>query len=162
MNKHVKNILLAASLALFSAMCVAADGAPRFKLPSEKGIVDLGKLRGQVVYVDFWASWCPPCQKSFPWMNEMHTKYRKKGLKIVAINVDDSREPIAKFLKRNPADFTIAYDPGGNTAKKYNLQGMPTSYIIDRKGKIQKIHVGFRKRDEAYLEKQLLAALSGS
>lgn len=161
MKNRMKNLLLFMGLTLFSAMTIAADGAPPFKLPSEKGMVDLQKMRGQVVYVDFWASWCPPCRKSFPWMNEMHNKYKKEGLKIVAINLDNDREPIQKFLEKNPADFTIAYDPGGNIAKKYNLQGMPTSYIIDRNGKIKKIHIGFRKRDEAELEKQLVAALSG-
>ncbi len=148
--------LVVFALPLSSAL---ADTAPNFKLPSQNGIVSLDALRGQVVYVDFWASWCGPCRKSFPWMNEMQRKYSKQGLKIVAINLDTDRDPISKFLGQNPADFTVAYDPGGNVAKKYNLMGMPSSFIIDRKGNIQNVHVGFRQEDRAELENRIVSTL---
>ncbi len=96
------------------AACAVALGeaAPAFALPNAAGQnVDLDKLRGSVVYVDFWASWCGPCKRSFPWMNEMTRKYGPKGLTIVAINVDKKREDAEKFLKVAPAEFTVVYDP---------------------------------------------------
>ena len=118
-------------------------------------MVDLSELKGQVIYLDFWASWCTPCRKSFPWMNEMQNKYKKDGLKIVAVNLDKSRDLIDKFLLRTPAEFTIAFDPGGQLAQSYNLVGMPTSYLIDRLGHIQATHIGFRKKDKAKLEAKI-------
>ncbi len=159
MIKKLKTFLPFLVLGLLMSTALA-DSAPGFKLPSEAGVVNLDRLKGQVVYLDFWASWCAPCRKSFPWMNEMHRKYEKQGLKVIAVNLDQDRDPITQFLKQNPADFTIAYDPGGNTAKKYNLMGMPTSFIIDRKGNIQKTHIGFRQDDKKELENLIVSALA--
>lgn len=158
---------LLVAVALFTLFIVtfgnhsyAADAAPDFKIPTAKGMADLSKLKGKVVYVDFWASWCVPCRKSFPWMNAMHKKYKDQGLEIIAVNLDKSREPIDEFLKKLPADFTIAYDPAGTVAEAYGLKGMPSTYIIDRTGVLQFSHIGFREKDQDDLEnkiKELLA-----
>lgn len=152
--------LLCAALT-FATPVFAADPAPDFKLPSAKGMVELSKLKGKVVYVDFWASWCTPCRKSFPWMNELHKKYKDQGLEVVAVNLDKSREPIDEFLAKIPADFTIAYDPSGGAATTYKVSGMPSSYLIDRNGQLQVAHIGFRDKDKVTMEskiKELLAA----
>ena len=144
----------------FATPAFAADAAPDFKLPSAKGMVELSKLKGKVVYVDFWASWCIPCRKSFPWMNELHKKYKDQGLEVVAVNLDKSREPIDDFLAKTPADFTIAYDPSGGTATNYKVSGMPSTYLIDRNGLLQLSHIGFRDKDKVEMEskiKELLA-----
>lgn len=159
MRNNSRTFSLFLILGLFMTTALA-DSAPGFKLPAQSGIVNLERLKGQVVYLDFWASWCAPCRKSFPWMNEMHRKYEKQGLKVIAVNLDQERAPIDKFLQKTPAEFTIAFDPGGNTAKKYNLMGMPTSFIIDRRGNIQKTHVGFRQNDKQELENMILSALA--
>ena len=151
--------LLCAAM-IFTTPVLAAEPAPDFKLPSAKGMVELSKLKGKVVYVDFWASWCIPCRKSFPWMNELHKKYKDQGLEVVAINLDKSREPIDAFLAKTPADFTIAYDPSGGAATSYKVAGMPSSYLIDRSGLLQVAHVGFRDKDKVEIEnkiKELLA-----
>lgn len=86
------------------------SSAPAFELPTADKPVRLADLKGQVVYVDFWASWCVPCKLSFPFMNDMHAKYGPLGLTIVAISVDRKREDTDRFLRATPARFVIAYD----------------------------------------------------
>src|SRR5438552_16018809 len=94
------------------------ERAPPFALPTAAGdTVSLERLRGKVVYVDFWASWCGPCRRSFPWMNEMQRRYGSHGLSIVAINVDKKRADASRFLTETPAEFTVVYDsPGAGPA----------------------------------------------
>jgi len=107
--------------------------------------------KGKVVYVDFWASWCVPCRKSFPWMNEMQVKYQEQGLVILSINLDAQAELAEKFLRQTPANFAIIYDAKGTLAKKFQLKGMPSSYLFNRQGKLISAHSGFNgKKKEKY------------
>lgn len=122
-----------------------AGPAPAFSLKGDNGSVSLKKYRGKVVYLDFWASWCVPCRKSFPWMNEMQKKYHAKGFEVIGINLDESQGDAKNFLKQIPAHFTVAYDPNGVTPGKYHVEVMPTSFLIDRKGNLVKTHRGFKK-----------------
>ena len=151
--------------ALFIAICTpnvfAAQKAPGFSLKSDNSTINLSAYRGKVVYVDFWASWCKPCRKSFPFLNEMHNRYEKKGLKVIGINLDAEISDARKFLKRYPASFSIAYDPEGKTPKQYKLSVMPTSYLIDRRGNIIDIHKGFREDDRDQLEARIKKLLYG-
>lgn len=143
----------------FNQAAIAADTAPNFVLPTGSGTVSLAALKGKVVYLDFWASWCPPCRKSFPWMSDLQQRYGKLGLAVVAVNVDKTRDLAAKFLSEVPAAFTVAYDPDGKAADSYHVPGMPSSFIIDRTGKIQAIHIGFRNEDIPGIEESLRTAL---
>jgi thiol-disulfide isomerase/thioredoxin len=129
--------------------------APEFKLEGQNKPVELSKYRGQVVYLDFWASWCQPCRKSFSWMNKMQSLYGKEGFKVIAINLDESREKANTFLKQVPAGFDVAFDPRGNTAESYNIKAMPSSYIIDKHGKVVHANLGFRGDDEEKLEEKI-------
>ena len=139
----------------------AAKKAPDFKLATtDGGTVALSQHRGEVVYVDFWATWCPPCRKSFPWMEKMHNKYSDLGLKIIAVSLDGKREVIDQFLKTMPASFTIAHDPQGKSAENFGLKGMPTSYLIDMKGNVHETHTGFKASDENKLEAKIKALLT--
>ena len=138
---------------------MAAEAAPNFELPTNKGTLTLADLKGKVVYLDFWASWCPPCRKSFPWMNEMERRYSRQGLTVIAVNLDKDHDLAAKFLNEVPANFTVAYDPQGTVAESYHVPGMPSSFIIDRNGRIQTIHVGFREEDTTDLEETLRSTL---
>ena len=145
---------------LLFALPVAADTlAPDFSLPGRDQTVNLSAMRGKVVYVDFWASWCKPCQQSFPWMNRMQKQYREQGLVVVGINLDKSRELSDDFLKKIPANFTLAYDPDGKMATAYRVKGMPSSYLIDRQGRIQKTHIGFREETSGDMEAAIRALL---
>lgn len=133
----------------------ALEAAPDFTLDGLQGQVSLGEHRGKVVYLDFWASWCAPCRQSFPWMNELKARYGDKGLKIIAINLDKAREDSAAFLAATSPQFTIAFDPEGKIAERYRVMGMPSSYLIDRNGRLHHSHIGFRDKDKAALEQQL-------
>jgi len=126
--------------------------APDFKLEGKQKQVKLSDYRGQIVYLDFWASWCQPCRKSFTWMNKMQSLYGKEGFKVIAINLDESRQKADKFLEQIPANFDIAFDPRGNTAKTYNVKAMPSSYLIDKHGNVIHANLGFRGNDEEKLE----------
>lgn len=101
------------------------------------------KLRGQWLYVDFWASWCGPCKKSFPFMNQMQTTFKDKNLKVIAISVDDTESAAVKFLKYNETNFWVFHDPKGKLAEKFKVPGMPSSYLINPAGEIVYKHVGF-------------------
>jgi len=103
----------------------------------------LAKHKGEVVYLDFWASWCVPCRKSFPWMNMVQEKYQTKGFSIISVNLDADYALAQKFLKENPASFSVIYDPKGKLAKHFKIQGMPSSMLIGRDGKIKQRHTGF-------------------
>jgi cytochrome c biogenesis protein CcmG, thiol:disulfide interchange protein DsbE len=135
-----------------AAPVFAAEPAPAFTLPGRDQPVSLAALHGKVVYVDFWASWCVPCRKSFPWMNSLQKRYADQGLVIVAVNLDKSRELSDRFLSEVPTELTIAYDPDGKTATAYQVKGMPSSYLIDRAGRIHSSHIGFREESAADME----------
>lgn len=136
------------------------ETAPEIVATSNGTAVTLASLRGQWVYLDFWASWCGPCKQSFPWMNEMHSKYGSRGLRIIAINVDAKASDAERFLGGTPAKFAIAYDPKGETPKRYAVKAMPTSYLIDPKGRVTLVHAGFRENDRAALEATFVNALN--
>jgi len=150
-------------ISLFSLNQYAhAEKAIDFNLPSDNGNIKLSSLKGNIVYVDYWASWCPPCRKSFPWMNKMHSKYEAQGLKIIGISLDSTRKNANKFLKKMPALFNIAYDHEGKTADDYKVQVMPTSYLIDRKGNLIYTHKGFNNKDKQKLEEEFKKALANN
>jgi cytochrome c biogenesis protein CcmG, thiol:disulfide interchange protein DsbE len=135
-----------------AAPVFAAELAPTFTLPGRNQPVSLAALHGKVVYVDFWASWCIPCRKSFPWMNSLQKRYANQGLVIVAVNLDKTRELSDRFLSEVPAEVTIAYDPEGKVASAYKVKGMPSSYLIDRAGRVHSSHVGFREETAGDME----------
>lgn len=119
----------------------------------------LQQYEGKVIYLDFWASWCKPCQKSFPWMNALQNKYPSDKFQVVTINVDQKNSDMLEFLKRVPADFTIYHDPSGQIAEKFKLPAMPTSFIIDTNGKAIKKHVGFFSNKTPSIEAEIEALL---
>ncbi|CAN5201387.1 TlpA disulfide reductase family protein [soil metagenome] len=159
---RVRLLTFTASL-LFAFPALALDkgsDAPAFELTGVSGPVKLSSYRGKVVYVDFWASWCVPCRRSFPWMNEMQDKYGPKGLQIIGINVDTKQEDAKTFLAATPARFLVAFDPSGTrTPASYGVKGMPTSYLIDANGKLLFQHTGFNDDDKTQLESKMKMAL---
>jgi cytochrome c biogenesis protein CcmG, thiol:disulfide interchange protein DsbE len=168
-NGNTKSMRLMTACALSMVLCSmtaqaleTGDAAPALKLPTATASapMELAALKGKVVYVDFWASWCGPCKQSFPWMNDMQSKYAERGLEVVAINVDAKMADAQKFLAISPARFTVAFDAAGVTPKQFAIKGMPTSYLIDREGKITRVHSGFRDSDRSELEGAIVAALN--
>ncbi len=132
--------------------------APHFVLPGRGETVALDSLGGRVVLVDFWASWCGPCRKSFPWMAAMQQKYRDKGLRIVAIDVDKDRDQAEQFLTDLAPPFTIAFDPDGKTAEAFGVKAMPSSFLVDSTGAILLTHAGFDPKKAPAVEARIAAA----
>jgi thiol-disulfide isomerase/thioredoxin len=116
---------------------------------------ELDGLRGRVVYLDFWASWCEPCRRSFPWMEQLKQSYEAQGLTIIAVNLDHDRADADSFLGRFKPDFQIRFDPSGEWAERFKLRGMPTSIVIDRHGAVRFTHVGFRPDDGPTYTRQI-------
>ena len=136
------------------------DSAPAFELAMADGRpVSLASLRGNVVYVDFWASWCVPCKRSFPWMNALHDRHRGQGFAIVAINVDKRRPDAERFLRDVPATFPVVFDAAGATPAAFDVKGMPSSYLIDREGRIAAVEEGFHDERATVIEQRIRALL---
>jgi thiol-disulfide isomerase/thioredoxin len=116
----------------------------------------LKEAKGQVVYLDFWASWCGPCRKSFPWLNAMQAKYQAQNFKVISVNVDTDRGAAEKFLQALPAHFSVIYDPKGKIARKFKLKGMPSSYLINKQGEVVSAHVGFIDNKKSQYENEII------
>jgi cytochrome c biogenesis protein CcmG, thiol:disulfide interchange protein DsbE len=155
MRHFFSALLLIAS----SNIALASQPAPSINLPGINGTVQSANLKGKVIYVDFWASWCKPCKQSFPWLNDMQAKYKQLGFEVVAINVDQEQSAANDFLQKLSPQFTVAFDPSGKTAEQFHVQGMPSSYLIDRQGNVRAAHVGFREADRAKLEQAVTKLL---
>lgn len=104
----------------------------------------LPALKGKVVLLDFWASWCEPCRQSFPWMSDLQKRYGENNFVVVAVNLDQDRKLAEQFLSSTPADFRVEYDPQGVLAEQFAVISMPTSVVIDRNGQVRERHRGFR------------------
>ncbi|MBK9608480.1 MAG: TlpA family protein disulfide reductase [Betaproteobacteria bacterium] len=148
---------------LFASLAAAIDAgapAPDFTVAAADGKpLQLSAYRGKLVYLDFWASWCAPCRRSFPWMNAMQEKYGAGGLVVLGVNVDQRRPDAERFLAQVPARFMIAYDPQGAAPALYAIKGMPGSVLIDPQGRVVFAHAGFRDADRDELEAKIRAAL---
>lgn len=143
----MKKLLLTSLLVLFTALPATAE-------------IDFNALKGKVVYIDFWASWCGPCRASFPWMNDMHEKYADQGLNIIAVNLDQEQELAQKFIAEMKPAFRVEMKDGAKLAEQFGVDTMPTSYIIDRNGKALARHKGFHDGKRAVYEKELVELLS--
>lgn len=119
------------------AMTIVACGS------AHADALDLHAYRGKVVYLDFWASWCTPCRRSFPWLDGLVRQFGKQDLVIIGVNMDQSKELANKFLDDTPALFPIIYDPQGAIATTFKIVGMPSAVLIDRSGQVRFQHVGF-------------------
>jgi thiol-disulfide isomerase/thioredoxin len=129
--------------------------APLANLEEGAAPVDLAKLRGKVVYVDFWASWCVPCRTSMPVVDELYTRLGPKGFAVVGINKDDRVVDAQRFLKRVPVTFPLATDYGDNVVRTFLVAAMPSGYLIDRKGVVRKVHRGYTTETAKELEKEV-------
>ena len=160
-KRRLIGLALIAGIALGSSAWALENGskAPDFELSAPEGKLKLSDLKGQYVYLDFWASWCVPCKQSFPFMNEIQAKYGAKGLKVVGISVDAKTEDAKKFLAEVPAKFALAFDNTGATPKAYGVKGMPTSLLIGPDGTVLFTHQSFKDSDKAEIENKIRTAM---
>jgi thiol-disulfide isomerase/thioredoxin len=130
-------------------------------MPASAADLDLAEFEGKVVVVDFWASWCVPCRRSFPWLNAMLDKYADDGLVVVGVNLDQERGDAEEFLREFPPGFTVLYDDDKRLAQRFEVMAMPTSYLIGRDGQQITRHLGFKVKKQAEYEAAIVAALRG-
>ncbi len=149
-----KFFIRCASAALIIASTAFAAGgdsgpAPAFSLTALTGQQGtLNQYKGQVVMVNFWATWCGPCQQEMPLLDQMYKKYKPAGFTLLGVNVDKEAPAVKELLARKPVSFPVLLDPQNQVSKAYHVNEMPSSVIIDRKGDIRYIHRGYRPGDE--------------
>jgi len=147
---------------LAAALCSGANAvAPGEPMPVCAALTAVATpaWQGQVLVVDFWASWCPPCRKMMPFLDELHAARGHDGLAIVAVNVDEHRADATRFLERVSVRYPIAYDAAGECPASFDVQAMPSTYLVDRRGVVRHVHHGFRQADRAALSAAVDALL---
>jgi thiol-disulfide isomerase/thioredoxin len=141
--------LLLAALVATPALHAAPTPAPSFKLDSMAGKpVSLDQYKGQVVMINFWASWCGPCRTEMPLLEKLHAKYKPMGFTMIGVNVEPDSSLAAKWLSSTPVTFPILFDTRSEVSKLYAVAGMPSTVIIDRKGNLRWLHRGYKAGDE--------------
>jgi peroxiredoxin len=142
----------AMALVLLAGTAFAADAggpAPSFTLAALSGQqAALSQYKGQVVMVNFWATWCGPCQQEMPLLDQMYKKYKPAGFTLIGVNVDKEAPAVRELMARKPVSFPVLLDPANQVSKAYHVDEMPSSVLIDRKGEIRYIHRGYRPGDE--------------
>ena len=157
--KHRIAAIFTGAIATALLLTVPASGAgssssgpaPQFSLESRGGPkISLAQYKGQVVMLNFWASWCGPCRQEMPLLENIYKKYNKMGFTLIGVNVEPDSKEAEGFLKQlqNPVSFPVIYDKDSTVSKAYDVQGMPSTVIIDRKGNIRVLHRGYKPGDE--------------
>lgn len=151
---------------VLAAVTAHAQGAMPADNAGARGVVaaadfKLESYAGRVVMLDFWASWCKPCAASMPWMTAMQRMYGKKGLQVVAVCVDKDEKAMRSRLDLLDPNIVVVFDPKGKLAEQYKLDGMPTTFLIDRDGKSKGSHIGFRDVETDAREAEIAALLAG-
>jgi thiol-disulfide isomerase/thioredoxin len=149
-NTHAGMILLFVSCLpnLSTAAMKEGDAGPDLNTFQLEGKLP-AKLKGQIILLDFWASWCGPCKASFPAMEDLHKRYGNSGFTIVAVSVDDNRQDMERFVKSTRVSFAVVRDAAQKLVAFADVSAMPTSFIIDRTGKVRFVHRGFNGDDTA-------------
>jgi len=151
---------LAATLAVSSLVGAGSSIAPSFALPSRSGdTVALDKLKGQVVMLNFWASWCGPCRHEMPLLDQMYKRYSALGFTLLGVNVEADTKDAEKWLAQTPVTFPVVFDKENKVSKLYDVNAMPSSVFIDRKGNVRYLHRGYKEGDESEYLNQIRALL---
>jgi peroxiredoxin len=127
----------------------AGGVAPAFTLSELGGqSASLSQYKGQVVMLNFWATWCGPCQQEMPLLDQMYRKYKPAGFTLIGVNVDKEAPPVKQLLDRKPVSFPVLLDPASQVSKAYHVDEMPSTVLIDRKGNVRFLHRGYKPGDE--------------
>jgi peroxiredoxin len=149
----VRTALIAAAAlsvaSISSAGIKEAGPAPQFSLNARGGkAINLAQYKGQVVMINFWATWCGPCRQEMPLLETIYKKYNKMGFTLLGVNVEPDSKPAEDWLKATPVSFPILFDTKSEVSKMYEVSGMPSTVIVDRKGNVRVIHHGYKPGDE--------------
>jgi peroxiredoxin len=138
-----------------------SKAAPDITIQTAQGApARLGDYKGHVLLIDFWASWCAPCQTSFPALETLFREYQTRGVEILAVNLDERRRDADTFLRAHPHTMTIAFDPAGAAPRAFGVRGMPSSFLIDRTGTIRFTHMGYSGNIAEQYRQELTLLLS--
>ena len=157
------SILITVSCLSFSTTASAIkvkQTAPDFTLASNKGKnIRLNDLRGKVVMINFWATWCAPCRKELPLLNNLYNKYKNKGFVLLGVNIDEKSSLAKKMIKELKINFPVLFDKTQSTSESYDLQAMPSTFIIDKNGVVRFAHYGYKSGYEKKYEKDVKSLL---
>ncbi len=150
-------VLLVLLAALPASAIEPGEKAPNFSAAQLEGSGTLGlsDYRGKVVYVDFWASWCPPCLKAIPALETLRGEFPESKFQILAVNVDTKTGKALKFLAKQGVGYPSVSDPQGDIPGKFGLEVMPSSYLIDQKGVVRYVHKGFGDGDIEVIRREV-------
>jgi peroxiredoxin len=142
-------VSMSAATAIPAASIAPGVAAPAFELPASSGNpTGLADLKGQVVLINFWASWCGPCRQEMPILEQIYHKYKSAGVTLLGVNVEPKSADAIGFLKGTSVSFPILFDTDSKVSTLYEVSGMPSTVIVDRKGKVRYIHHGYNPGDE--------------
>ena len=143
-------ILTVLLLAAEATAAPAASPAPDSTLPArDGGTVQLSSLKGQVVMINFWATWCGPCRQEMPLLEQLQAKYEPLGFTLLGVNVETDSAAASAWLKGVPVSFPILFDTKNAVAEQFGVMGMPSSVFVDREGRVRHVHRGYKPGDEA-------------
>ncbi len=139
-----------------AAMPAIGSMAPNFTLKSSAGRnVKLSEHRGEVIMLNFWATWCGPCRQEMPLLNRIHEHYRKAGFTLLGVNIDDRPEAARDMAKKLGIAFPVLFDTEKRVSRLYDVNAMPSTVLIDRDGRVRHIHLGYRAGYEDKYESQI-------
>jgi thiol-disulfide isomerase/thioredoxin len=152
LTKLVPALAAAAFVALTATPALAAESrspAPDFVLDSNTGKpIKLSGLKGQVVMMNFWATWCGPCRQEMPLLESIYKQYKDKGFTLLGVNVEPDPKLADNWLKKSPVSFPVLYDVKSDVSTLYQVAGMPSTVFIDKKGFVRVVHRGYKPGDE--------------
>ena len=155
----MKNFLVGLAFSVFAASSLASSGltgrpAPDFALKSTSGDnLRLSEHRGDVVMVNFWATWCGPCRQEMPLLDELYSRYQRVGFSLLGVNIDDNSSKAMNMISELGVSFPVLFDNRKEVSKLYNVDAMPVTVIIDREGTVRYVHQGYKPGyEEMYLD----------
>lgn len=160
--KHITFGLLICSLlpVLSSRADISPQTAPDFTLKSDSGTnLRLSEYRGEVVMINFWASWCAPCRQEMPLLEELYTEYQPLGFTILGVNVEEDSSQARKLLAELPVSFPVLFDNQSTVSKLYNVVAMPSTVLVDRDGNVRYLHHGYKPGYEESYQQQVRALI---
>ncbi|HET9472428.1 MAG TPA: TlpA disulfide reductase family protein [Steroidobacteraceae bacterium] len=161
-GKVAKWLALAAAFVLPAFATSSSGPAPAFKLSARGGkTIDLAQFRGQVVMINFWATWCGPCRQEMPLLEDIYKKYKPMGFTMLAVNVEPDSKAAEAWLGKlsKPVSFPVAFDVDSKVSKLYKVAGMPSTVFVDRKGNVRVMHKGYKPGDENFYLTQIRSML---
>jgi peroxiredoxin len=162
-SKHPASWINQVLFAIVALLCVTqltaatlSGPAPDFTLKSSNGAnIKLSELRGQVVMINFWASWCGPCRQEMPLLDQLYQRYQPMGFTLLGVNVEEDSRAADKVLKEIPVSFPVLYDKKNQVSESYQVRAMPSTFLIDRDGKVRYLHKGYQPGYEEEYQQQI-------